>query len=142
MKVQAILLFLTLYAAINAQLDGFTNPKSCQSDSYYAKYRLAVGKSRYETTNKHFSAYSLDACRSYDYTENSEKCCYLKYTFNSYTYYTCIRLSLEQFYDIDTVISNIENDKDNCPGCEVKELLCDSSSYLYSSLALILLLLF
>ena len=142
MKVQAIILFLTLYAAINAQLDGFTNPKSCQSDSYYAKYRLAVGKSRYETTNKHFSAYSLDACRSYDYTENSEKCCYLKYTVNSNTYYTCIRLSLEQFYDIDTFISNIENDKDHCQGCEVEELLCDSSSYLYSSLALILLLLF
>ena len=142
MKVQAILLFLTLYAAINAQLGGFSNPKSCQSDSYYASNRPQTKSTRYETTNKHFSAYSLDACRSYDYTENSEKCCYLKYTVNSLTYYTCIRLTLEQFYDIDTFISNIENDIDHCQGCEVKELLCDSSSYLYSSLALILLLLF
>ena len=131
-----------LLIEINDQLNIFTKQKSWQSYSYYEKYNPVGRKSRYETTNKHFSAYSLDACRSYYYTENSEKCCYLKYTFNSNTYYTCIRLTLEQFYDIDTFISNIENDKDNCPGCEVKELLCDSSSYLYSSLALILLLLF
>ena len=119
MKIQNLLLFLILFLATKSELDDFSLKKCSEYES-----------------SKH--AYSLDFCRSTQYDETTEKCCYYRYEFNGITYHHCKRITAIEFYNIDGKIDDLEKNTN----IKVKELLCDSSSYLYSSLFLIFALLF
>ena len=55
---------------------------------------------------------------------------------NNNYYYNCVELTEREFWDIDATIDSLKKSKD------VKNLVCDSSSYLYGSLLLILFALF
>ena len=121
MKATILFIFLALLTIINSQLSQFTTKKCSE---YYNK----------QETN--YQAYSKDFCRTLK-LEYGSKCCFLKYTFNERTYYNCAELNLNQFVDIDKGKNEISKE-----GWNIKSLECDSSSYLYGSLLLLLVLVF
>ena len=80
-------------------------------------------------------AYSYDFCRSTNWGSYT-RCCFVKLELNKQRLYHCYGLSNAEWYDIDVAKTNLENLK-----YEVNLIEC-SSSYLYSSLLLLLILLF
>ena len=83
-------------------------------------------------------AYSKDFCRSLHVKDPSHKCCYLKYKKYEKTYFNCVEVTEAEFWDIDAKIDSLKKSME----MDVKKLVCDSSSYLYGSLLLILFALF
>ena len=81
-------------------------------------------------------AYSYDFCRSTNWEGTYARCCFVKLELNEQRLYHCYGLSDKEWYDIDNAKSYLEqlNYKVNLIEC--------SSSYLYSSLLLLLILLF
>ena len=82
-------------------------------------------------------AYSYDFCRSTNWEDKYARCCFVKLELNERRLYHCYGLSDNEWYDIDNAKSYLEqqlNYKVNLIEC--------SSSYLYSSLLLLLILLF
>ena len=82
-------------------------------------------------------AYSYDFCRSTNWEGSYARCCFVKLELNERRLYHCYGLSDNEWYDIDNAKSYLEqqlNYKVNLIEC--------SSSYLYSSLLLLLILLF
>ena len=132
MKIQKLIIIFAVFSTIYCAIEGFTQGKTCEDYEGY------------ENKDYDKDAYSLDFCRSLLYEETKFKCCYLyAKDSNGQIYHRCKRVGWEQFYDIDATINNIEKDFYNIYEREldVKKLICDSSSYLYISLALILLIL-
>ena len=116
-----ILTFFTILIMIKAQLDSFTH-KSCAD---YDPTQSGSGAKQ---------AYSKDFCRTLSY-DSSKKCCFFKYKGeDGYNYYNCLELDYTEFLDIDKTIKSLNYN--------VKSLECDSSSYLYGSLLLLLIFLF
>ena len=81
-------------------------------------------------------AYSYDFCRSTKWEDSYARCCFVKLELNERRLYHCYGLSDVEWYDIDNAKTNLEN-----LNYEVNLIEC-SSSYLYSSLLLLLILLF
>ncbi len=81
-------------------------------------------------------AYSYDFCRSTNWEGSYARCCFVKLELNEQRLYHCYGLSNEEWYDIDVAKTKLEN-----LNYEVNLIEC-SSSYLYSSLLLLLILLF
>ena len=81
-------------------------------------------------------ACSCDFCRSTNWEDTYARCCFVKLELNERRLYHCYGLSEKEWYDIDNAKSYLEqlNYKVNLIEC--------SSSYLYSSLLLLLILLF
>ena len=81
-------------------------------------------------------AYSYDFCRSTNWEGTYARCCFVKLELKERRLYHCYGLSEKEWYDIDNAKSYLEqlNYKVNLIEC--------SSSYLYSSLLLLLILLF
>ena len=115
-----ILIFFTILIMIKAQLDSFTH-KSCAD---YDPKQSGTGAKQ---------AYSKDFCRTLSY-DSSKKCCFFKYKGDDGNNYNCLELDYSEFLDIDKTIKSL--------GYNVKSLECDSSSYLYGSLLLLLIFLF
>ena len=129
MRGTIILVFFATLSLINSKLDSFST-KICSD--YYGK------------TNRDKQAYNKDFCRSTE-LEGAYKCCFLKYKIESATYYNCIPLNISEFSNIDDTITKKEadlKDKFSNSHVKIKSLECDSSSYLYSSLLLLLVFLF
>ena len=128
MKAATLLIFLASLAFSISQLEGFRNGKTC------LEYYNQQGRDR--------QAYSKDFCRSLQLS--GYKCCFLKYqvqeTDGKKTYYKCAELTWNQFAKIDQAKSDIKNDLR--ADIKIKSLECESSSYLYGSLLLLLVLLF
>ena len=128
MKAATLLIFLASLAFSISQLEGFRNGKTC------SEYYNQQGIDR--------QAYSKDFCRSLQLS--GYKCCFLKYevqeTDGKKTYYKCAELTWNQFAKIDQAKSDIKNDLG--ADIKIKSLECESSSYLYGSLLLLLVLLF
>ena len=122
--INALLLFV-LILAVNSELSGFDH-QLCKD---HAPSALISGGG-----NK--PAFSLDFCRSTDYSDHY-RCCFLKYEKDNQRQYYCMPLTNNQFWNIDTTIESFENTL----GVDVDSLDC-SSSYLYVSLLLIFALLF
>ena len=83
------------------------------------------------------NAFSLDFCKSTLYDSTLDKCCFLKYEKDDKRHYHCYTVDLTDFNDIDKVIDDLQNKQ----GYDVKSLDC-SSSYLFSSLLVLLALFF
>ena len=81
-------------------------------------------------------AYSYDFCRSTNWEDSYARCCFVKLELNERRLYHCYGLSDAEWYDIDNAKTKLEN-----LNYEVNLIEC-SSSYLYSSLLLLLILLF
>ena len=81
-------------------------------------------------------AYSYDFCRSTNWEDSYARCCFVKLELNKQRLYHCYGLSNAEWYDIDVAKTNLEK-----LNYEVNLIEC-SSSYLYSSLLLLLILLF
>ena len=129
MKATSFLIFIAVIAVINSSLKGFTD-KSC--DQYYNK------------TDLEHQAYSLDFCKTLDKSnyDSEDKCCFLKYkASNGTTYYNCRLVRVSEFHHIKDTIKSIEASL-RVDGVDVKSLECSSSSYLFGSLLLLLVLLF
>ena len=126
MKATSFLIFIAVIAVINSSLQGFT-VKRC--DDYYNKPDLE------------HQAYSLDFCKTLDKSnyDYEDKCCFFKYkTSNGATYYNCRLVKVSEFHHIEDTIRSIEESLK----VDVKSLECSSSSYLFGSLLLLLVLLF
>ena len=124
MKMLYLLVLFSSICIIKSTLRGFTSNKECTD---------------FQGTDESKQAFSKDFCRTLILQDSSNKCCYIKYEVGEKTYFNCAELSIQEFYDIktakDTFGSKFEASK-------VKSLECDSSSYLYASLLLILIFLF
>ena len=81
-------------------------------------------------------AYSYDFCRSTKWEDKYSRCCFVKLELNERRLYHCYGLSDAEWYDIDNEKKNLEQ-----LSYKVNLIEC-SSSYLYSSLLLLLILLF
>ena len=124
MKTINALLLLALIFAVNSELKGFET-QTC--DAHTPKLFGGDG----------YQAYSLDFCRSTEYS-NYYRCCFIKYEdSNNRRQYYCMPLTSAQFWDIDTTLDSFESTLK----VDVDSLDC-SSSYLYVSLLLIFALLF
>ena len=124
MKVLSLLVLIAIFAVIESSIPYFSN-KNC-SDYEPNWFVLYLSK----------PAFSKDFCASLHVQEPTNKCCYLKFKNNDNTFYSCHELTEEEFWDIDKEIDAIKSYYD------VKNLVCDSSSYLTGSLLLFLLYLF
>ena len=122
MKVLSFLVLIAIFSVMESSIPGFRENKQC-SDFF-------------NKTLEERQAYSKDFCRSLHVTDSSHKCCYLKYKKNDKTFFNCVEVTEAEFWDIDAKIDSLKNSMD------VKKLVCDSSSYLYGSLLLILFALF
>ena len=124
MKMLYLLVLFSSICIIKSSLRGFTPDKECTD---------------FQGTEESKQAFSKDFCRTLILQDSSNKCCHIKYEVGEKTYFNCAELSIQQFYDIktakDTFLSSFG-------ATEVKSLECDSSSYLYTSLLLILIFLF
>ena len=129
MKATFFLIFIAVIAVINSSLQGF-NLKRC--DDYYNK------------TDLERQAYSLDFCKTLYKSNYEDKCCFLKYkTSDGKTYYNCKLVNVSDFHHIKDTIKSIEASlKVDGFDVDVKSLECSSSSYLFGSLLLLLVLLF
>ena len=121
MKVASLLIFIAAISFIESSVRGFTD-KTCTQF--------------FDKDDEDHQAFSKDFCRSLE-QDKDHKCCYIKYEYNGKTLFNCIELTLNDFY-------NVKNIKDNGAnkGWDVKSIVCDSSSYLYGSLFLLLIFLF
>ena len=118
-----------LIFAVSSSLTAFGDTKHC------IDYAPTEVKSL--TGAKGQQAYSLDFCRSTEYS-NYYRCCFLKYEDkNERRQYHCMPLQSNDYWKIDETIGGIEKDLE----VEIDSLDC-SSSYLYVSLLLIFALLF
>ena len=120
MKVITLLLFIASISIINSGLDGFSQ-KTCSQ--YHNK------------KDEEHQAFSKDFCRTLGVEDPENKCCYVKYETDNGTYYNCYELTQAEFYNIKTVRDALK------ASSGLKTIECDSSSYLYGSLILILALL-
>ena len=123
MKVASLLIFIAAISLIESSVRGFSD-KTCQD--YYNK------------TDEQHQAFSKDFCRTLEYDQEHKKCCYVKYKKGDSTYFNCVELSLNEFY-------NIKEEKERRAAqnnWDIKSIVCDSSSYLYGSLFLLLIFLF
>ena len=125
MKVNTILILFTVISFINSSLSGFL-PKSC--NDYFNK----------QGVDESTQAFSKDFCRTLKVSDSSNLCCFLKYKMETQTFYNCAEVTQAEFQDIDQKISNLETSY----GYDVKSLECNSSSYLFGSLLLLLVFLF
>ena len=125
MKVNTILILFTVISFINSSLSGFP-PKSCTD--YFNK----------QGVDESTQAFSKDFCRTLKVSDSSNLCCFLKYKMETHTFYNCAEVTQAEFKDIDQKISNLETSY----GYDVKSLECNSSSYLFGSLFLLLVFLF
>ena len=125
MKVNTILILFTVISFINSSLSGFL-PKSC--NDYFNK----------QGVDESTQAFSKDFCRTLKVSDSSNLCCFLKYKMETHTFYNCAEVTQAEFQDIDQKISNLETSY----GYDVKSLECNSSSYLFGSLLLLLVFLF
>ena len=125
MKVITILILFTVISIINSSLNGFTS-KSCTD--YFNK----------QGVDESTQAFSKDFCRTLKVSDSSNLCCFLKYKMETHTFYNCAEVTQAEFQDIDQKISNLETSY----GYDVKSLECNSSSYLFGSLLLLLVFLF
>ena len=119
MKVVSLLVFIIAISTIESSLRGFTD-KACTD---------------YLGTTLEKQAFSKDFCRTLALDDDTNKCCYVRYKIGDNTYYNCAELSIEEFYNMDSAKSKVAGQT----GGDVKSLVCDSSSYLYSSLFLLLI---
>ena len=117
MKVVSLLVFIIIICTIESALTEFS-------------YKLC---SNFNGTTLDTQGFSKDFCRSLDVTSSTNKCCYVKYKKDDKTYYNCVELTPKQFYNIKDTKSSLELDG------TVKSIVCDSSSYLYISLFLLLI---
>ena len=120
MKATIILIFLATYSSITG-LNGFTQKKCSEKFGEEPEQQ----------------AYSKDFCRTTEY-DSDKKCCFLKYKTDRGTFYNCLELSMYQFSRIEDTIKDCESQKN----IKIKSLECDSSSYIYGSLLLLLAFLF
>ena len=122
MKVITFLFFATI--AVISSLPGF-------SDKVCSDY--------FRTTDEDHQAFSKDFCRTLGLTDNGDKCCYMRYKTNDgANYYNCIQVTMEEFYNIKDYKKALETNN----SWDIKSIECDSSSYLYGSLLLLLVFLF
>ena len=121
MKV-TILLFFAISTVMSA-LIGF-NKKVCTD--YYNKQ------------NEDNQAFSKDFCRTLGLTNDGDKCCYVKYKINENYFFNCVQIDMEEFYNIKEYKNRLET----LNSWDIKSIECDSSSYLYGSLLLLLVFLF
>ena len=128
MKVLSLLVLIAIFAVIESSIPGFTIKKNCTDYEPNFVEGLGYGESK--------PAFSKDFCASLHVEEPTNKCCYLKYKHNDKTFFSCYEVTEEEFWDIDKEIDGIKLLYD------VKNLVCDSSSYLTGSLLLFLLYLF
>ena len=119
MKVVSLLVFILAIYTIESSVGDF-NDKSCLD---------------YKGLEPEKQAFSKDFCRSLGLSDSTKKCCYVRYKQNDKSYYNCVELTLEQFYDMKTTKTVIGKEL----GGDVKSLVCNSSSYLYNSLFLLLI---
>ena len=124
MKVLSFLVLIAIFSVMESSIHGFTPNKKCVDF--------------FNSTAEEKQAYSKDFCRSLHVPDSSHKCCYLKYKNkkNDKTFFNCVEVTEAEFWDIDAKIDSLKKSMD------VKKLVCDSSSYLYGSLLLILFALF
>ena len=124
MKYIKLLLFAVIISVIKSDLNGYFTLQSCGNfNGNSVTDPIEAAKNQ---------AFSKDFCRAL-YT-TSGKCCYCKYKKGDQTFYNCVELTLAEYYDIDTKIKKLEDERD----IDIKSLECDSSSYLYGSLLFLL----
>ena len=123
MKVYSLLVFIAIFIGINSSIDGFNPNKKCSD------YQGSLEKDK--------QAYSKDFCKTLQY-DSDKKCCYIKYKKSDKYYFNCIELTSEQFWNIKDTKKTLESGHYE----KVKNIVCDSSSFLKSSFLLILLFLF
>ena len=122
MKVVTLLLFIASFYVIESTLQGFTN-KFCTD---------------YENKQtEDYQAFSKAFCDTLGLENSQNKCCYVKYKKGNGTFFNCVELTPSQFYHIKDLKKSFETNNN----CDVKTIECESSSYLYGSLLLILVLL-
>ena len=121
MKVTTLLLFFATIAVISA-FPGFSD-KVC---------------TQFTGESEENQAFSKDFCRSLGITTSWDKCCYVKYKNENGYFYNCVQITMEQFYNIKEYKKELADTKN----AEIKSIECDSSSYLYGSLLLLLVFLF
>ena len=122
MKYIKLLLFAVIISVIKSDLDGYFTLQTCGN---FNGQTASIDGAKNQ-------AFSKDFCRAL-YT-TSGKCCYCKYKKGDQTFYNCVELTLAEYYDIDTKIKKLEDERD----IDIKSLECDSSSYLYGSLLFLL----
>ena len=123
MKVYSLLLIFAVISVIKSPLENF-NLKFCE----------------YYTPRSGNYAYSRDFCRSLAIgTSIAYQCCYVKFKDGDVTHHHCVPLSLGQYYDIDQAEEDV---KATYSISDLKSLECTSSTYLYGSFLLLLLILF
>ena len=123
MKVTTLLLFFATITVISS-LPGFTD-KVCTD--------------YFRTTDEDHQAFSKDFCRTLGLTGDGDKCCYIKYkSSEGLNYYNCVQLTMNQFYNVKEYRDSLETTYT----WDIKSIECDSSSYLYGSLLLLLVFLF
>ena len=120
MKALSFLVLIAIFTVMDSGIPGFSK-KNCKD---------------FSGTGETQQAYSKGFCKSLHVDDPTHKCCYLKYKNNDNYYYNCVELTENEFWDIDTTIDRLKVSRN------VKNLVCDSSSYLYGSLLLILFALF
>ena len=128
MVAPKLLILLTIIIGLNSQILESYTKKKCED--------YGIGKKE---------AYSLDFCRSTLYDcDDCFQCCYMKYEMNGVTHHTCQNVTIDKFYDIDGTIKALEDGYklSHLVDVNIKELVCDSCTYLYISLTILLLLLF
>ena len=124
MKVSSIFLLIALFTIIKSDLSGFSE-KNC--NQYFI------------TEDEDYQAFSRIFCKTLALKDGDEQCCYLKYkNRDDKTFYNCAPLTLSQYSDIDKTIKSLENEYK----INIKSLECTSSSYLYGSFLLLLIILF
>ena len=123
MKATALLLFFATIAVISSSLPGF-------SDKVCTDY--------FDKTDEEHQGFSKDFCRSLGITGDGSKCCYIKYKKGDGYFYNCVQVTMNDFYNIKVKRDQLETDN----GWDIKTIECDSSSYLYASLLLLLVFLF
>jgi len=124
MKAIALLLFFATIAVISSSLPGF-------SDKVCSEY--------FDKTDEEHQGFSKDFCRSLGITGSGSKCCYIKYKLQDGRYfYNCVQVTMEEFYNIKEKKNSLET----LHSWDIKTIECDSSSYLYASLLLLLVFLF
>ena len=121
MKVASLLIFIAAISLIESSVRGFTD-KTCTQ--YFNKQ------------DEEHQAFSKDFCASLE-QDKDHKCCYIKYKKDDKTYFNCMELTLSEFYNVKNI-----KDAGAGQGWDVKNIVCDSSSYLYGSLFLLLIFLF
>ena len=125
MKMLYLLVLLSSIYIIKSSLYGFKSDKKCKD--YQGK------------TNSEYQAFSKDFCRTLILENTSNKCCHIRYETGEGTFFNCVELNLNQFYNIKETKNYYQTE---FSASKINSLECDSSSYLYTSLLLILIFLF